>query len=94
MITTENLIRWVTGTGLVALAALAWAVYLPGGFWTAALAASLVGSTVATALVIRSRSVPSPARVNRTAGADRVPATVQRARPGGAALRPEGERKP
>ena len=42
--------------GLVALVALAWAVFAPGGFfWAAVLAAGLVGAGLATALLVRDR---------------------------------------
>jgi len=56
--------RWIHRIGLVSLAVLAWAVLAPGGaFWTAVLAASLVGAAVATSLLVRSRKVPSLAQV-------------------------------
>ena len=56
--------RWIHRIGLVSLVVLAWAVLAPGGaFWTAVLAAGLVGAAVATALLVRSRQVPSLAQV-------------------------------
>ena len=56
--------RWIHRVGLVSLVVLAWAVLAPGGaFWTAVLAAGLVGAAVATTLLVRSRRVPSLAQV-------------------------------
>jgi hypothetical protein len=61
-ITLDRFNRRTQGTGLLALAALAWAVFVPGGvFWAPVLAAGVVGSAVATAALVRSRSIPSPA---------------------------------
>jgi hypothetical protein len=68
VLTSDRFERWTRGLGLVALVALAWSVFGPGGvFWTAVLAAGLVGSAVATALLVRSRQVPSLAQVIATA---------------------------
>jgi hypothetical protein len=65
--------RWIHRIGLVSLVVLAWAVLAPGGaFWTAVLAAGLVGAAVATALLVRSRKVPSLAQV--IASAESAPA--------------------
>ena len=66
--TSDRFEHWTRGLGLVALVALAWSVFGPGGvFWTAVLAAGLVGSAVATALLVRSRQAPSLAQVIATA---------------------------
>ena len=55
---------WIRATGIVALVALAWAVFVPDGpFWTAVLAAGLIGAALATAGLVRSRRVPSLAQV-------------------------------
>jgi hypothetical protein len=64
VITSNRLSRWTHRIGLVSLVVLAWAVLAPGGaFWTAVLAAGLVGAAVATTLLVRSRRVPSLAQV-------------------------------
>ena len=64
VLTSDRLGRWTHRIGLVSLVVLAWAILAPGGaFWTAVLAASLVGAAVATALLVRSRQVPSLAQV-------------------------------
>ena len=66
--TSEGLGRWTRGLGLVALVVLAWSVFAPGAlFWGAILAAGVIGSAVATALLVRSRGVPSLAQVIATA---------------------------
>jgi hypothetical protein len=58
------------------MAALGWAVFVPdGAFWTAALAAGLVGSAIATAFVARSRRVPSLAQVIENAEREPIVAT-------------------
>jgi hypothetical protein len=81
----------------VALALLAWAVFVPDGlfFWTAVLAVGLTGSVVATGLLVRSRAVPSLAQVIASAEAEPVAATG-RGYTSGAAIRPSprGDRKP
>ena len=75
-VTTDDVGRWTRGIGMAAVVALAWAVFAPSGvFWTAVLAAGLVGSTVATALLVRSRQVPSLSQVITTAEADPAPVT-------------------
>jgi hypothetical protein len=62
--TSERLGRWAHRIGLASLVVLAWAVLAPGGaFWTAVVAAGVIGSAVATVLVVRSRKVPSLAQV-------------------------------
>jgi len=91
---SDRLGRWTQGAGLVALVALAWVVFVPGGlFWTAALAAGLVGSAVATAVLVRSRQVPSLAQVIASAEAEPV-GPARRGYTSGARLRSRGEGKP
>ena len=73
VLTLERFGRWTRGIGIVALVALAWAVFTPDGlFWTALLAAGLTGSAVATAFLVRSRRVPSLAQVITSAEASPV----------------------
>jgi hypothetical protein len=87
--------RWIRGTGIVAVVALAWAVFVPGGlFWTAVLAAGLIGTAVVTAVVVRRRSVPSLAQVIASAEAEPAVVPAHRGDTSGAGLRPRGERKP
>jgi hypothetical protein len=63
--------RWTRALGLAALVAIVWSIFVPGAlFWGAILAAGLVGSTVATALLVRSRRVPSLAQVIASAEAE------------------------
>ena len=53
--------------------ALAWAVVVPDGpLWTAVLAAGLMGAALATAALVRSRSIPSLAPVITNAEAEPV----------------------
>jgi hypothetical protein len=72
--TSDRFERWTRGLGLVALVALlvlAWSVVAPAGFfWTAVLAAGLIGSAAATVLLLRMRRVPSLAQVIATAEAE------------------------
>ncbi len=71
--TSDRFERWTRGLGLGALLVLAWSLVAPGGiFWTAVLAAGLIGSAVATALLVRSRRVPSLAQVIASAEAEPV----------------------
>ena len=93
MITSDIFDRWTRGAGLVALVVLAWAVVVPDGvFWTAILAAGLMGAALATALLLRS----SPAWHRSIATAEAEPGALPS--PGGyrgaARLRPIGEQKP
>lgn len=75
--TSDRFGRWTRGLGLLALVALAWSIFVPGGlFWAAVLASGLVGSAVATAFLVRSRQVPSLAQVIATA--EREPGAVPR----------------
>jgi hypothetical protein len=71
--TSDRFGRWTGGLGLVALAALTWPLFVPGGvFWAAVVAAGLIGSVVATAVLVRSRQVPSLAEVIASAEAEPV----------------------
>ena len=97
MMTSDTFGRWAQGAGLVALVALVWAVVVPDGiFWTAILAAGLMGAAVATTLVVRSRQVPTVAQMIASATAE--PALVLVRSPAGytnaAGLRPLGDGKP
>ena len=71
--TLDGFGRWTGGLGLVALVALAGSLFVAGGmFWTAVGAAGLIGAVVATAVLVRSREVPSLAEVIATAEAEPV----------------------
>ena len=94
VITLDCFSRWTQGTGLLALAALAWAVYVPGGVFWAALAAGVVGSALATAALVRSRPILSLAQVLASAAAEPALVPSRSENRGGARLRPRGERKP
>lgn len=63
--TTRTLDRvgyWTRSAGLLGLAALAWALFVPGGvFWAGLLAGCLIGSSVAVAMLMR-----GPARATLT----------------------------
>jgi sulfite exporter TauE/SafE len=78
--------RFVSIAGLVGFFVLVAAVLVPGGlFWTAILAAALIGSAVATAVLMRNRGIPTLARVVATAKVEYVPyrpATDRRAKRG------------
>jgi hypothetical protein len=96
-LTADRFGRWTRGIGLVALLALAGVLFVPDGlFWTAVVAAGLIGSAVATALLVRSRSIPSLAQVIASAEAGLVVVPARRRYAGGAGLRPSprGEREP
>ena len=97
MMTSDTFDHWIRGAGLVALVALVWAVVVPDGiFWTAILAAGLMGAAVATTLLVRSRQVPTLAQVIASATAETAPVLVPS--PAGytnaAGLRPLGDGKP
>jgi hypothetical protein len=93
--TADRLSRWTRGAALAALALLGWAVLVPGGlFWGGVLAAGLVGSALATVLLMRSRSVPSLAQVITTAEVESLSLAGPTRKTGGAALRSIGERTP
>jgi hypothetical protein len=94
-ITSDRLGRLMRGTGLVALVALAWAVFVPGGFfWSAILTAGLIGAAVATAVLVRSRSIPSLAQVIAIAEDEPVGMPARGAYARGAGSRPRGEQEP
>jgi hypothetical protein len=95
VITSDRIDRWIRRTGIVALAALAWAVFVPGGvLWTAALAAAVIGSAVVTAVLVRRRPIPSLARVIASERSEPVVVPGGGGYRGGAGLRPKGDRKP
>jgi hypothetical protein len=76
-LTSSRFVRWSRGAGIAALLVLAWAVLVPEGlFWSAAVAAGLVGTTLATVALVRSRSHPTLAQVIATA--ERDPVAVRR----------------
>jgi len=73
VLTSDRSGRWILGIGLFALAASAWSLFVPGGFfWAAVLGAGLIGSAVATAFLRRSRQVPSLAQVIARAEAEPI----------------------
>ena len=95
VMTSDIFDRWTRGAGIAALGALVWAVVVPEGiFWTSVLAAGLMGVAVATAVLVRSRQVPTLAQVIATAEAEPVVVPSLGGYTSGARLRPIGERKP
>jgi hypothetical protein len=67
-VTSGRVVRWARGVGLVAVAALVSSVLVPENvFWTGAVAAGLIGAAVATAILVRVRSIPTLAQVIATA---------------------------
>ena len=78
--------NWIRGIALVALVVLAWAVLAPGGpLWTALLALSVIGAAIATAMLMRSRRVPTLSQM--IAGVRAEPAAAPaRTHPGEAGL--------
>ncbi len=79
----------------MALAALVWAIVIPDGiFWAAFLAVSLFGAAIATALLVRSRQVPTLAQMITSSTAGPVLPPSRRGYTSGARLRLIGERKP
>jgi hypothetical protein len=95
VLTSDRFGRWTRGIGLVALVALVWVLFVPGGvFWTAVLASSVIGAAVATAVLVRSRQVPTLAQAIATARAEPVAALAGSRFTSGAGLRPRGERAP
>jgi hypothetical protein len=90
--TSDIFDRWTRGAGLVALVALVWAVVVPDGvFWSVVLAAGLIGAAVATAVLVRSRNVPTLAQVIASAEAEPVVGPASAGYAGGAGLRSRGE---
>ena len=98
VLASDRVDRWIRGTAMLALVVLAWAVFLPDGafFWTAVLAAGLVGSAIATAFLVRSRAVPSLAQVIARAEAELVAVPAGGGHTGEAGNRPRtrGEQEP
>jgi hypothetical protein len=89
-LTLDRVGHWTRGAGLLGLAALAWAVFVPGGvFWTGVLAGCLIGSSVAAALLVHSPARATLTQLIGRAGPEPGPA-LSGAR-GGARLRPGGE---
>ena len=93
VLTLDRVGHWTRGAGVLALAALAWAVFVPGGvFWTGVLAGCLIGSAVATALLVHGPTIPT---LTQLIGGARVePVAGLSVSTGGATLRPGGERTP
>ena len=96
VMTSDLFGRWAQGAGLVALLTLMWAIVVSNGiFWTAIVAAGLMGAAIATSLVVRSRQVPTLAQVIASSTAE--PALVLVPSPAGypreAGLRPVGDGK-
>ena len=90
VLTVDRVWHWTRGADILALAALAWAVFVPGGvFWTGVLAGCLIGSSVAAALLVHSPARATLTQLIGRAGPEPVPA-LSGAR-GGARLRPGGE---
>jgi len=95
VLTSHRIARWTRGAGIVALAALAWAVFVPGGvFWTAVLAAGVIGSAVLTAVLAPRRPIPSLAQVIASENSERVVAPARSGYSGGAELHSRGDQEP
>lgn len=78
---SDRALRSVQGVGFVAFAILVWGILVDNGlFWSAVAATSVIGTAIATGLVIRDRSLPTLADV--IASAEREPAAAARARGG------------
>ena len=93
VLTLDGVEHWTRGAGLLALAALAWTVFVPGGvFWAGVLAGCLIGSAVATALLVHCPTIPTLTQLIGGAGAG--PVAGLSVSTGGATLRPGGERTP
>ena len=86
--------RWTRGTGIVALVALAWVIVTNGLFWSAVVAAGLLGSTVAISALLRPRRIPSVARLITIGDAEplAVPAGCGSTSRAGIRQSPRGER--
>jgi hypothetical protein len=93
VLTLDRVGHWTRWAEVLALAALAWALFVPGGvFWTGVLAGCLIGSAVATAVLVHSRSFPTLTQLMGGAGAE--PVVGRSGARGGASLHPRGERTP
>ena len=93
VLTLDRVGHWTRGADILALAALAWALFVPGGvFWTGLLAGCLIGSAVATALLVHSPTIPTLTQLIGGAGAE--PVVALSGSRSGATLRPGGERTP
>jgi hypothetical protein len=92
-LTLDRAAHWTRGAGLLGLAALAWALFVPGGvFWTGVLAGGLIGSAIATALLVHNPTIPTLTQLMGGAGAR--PVVGLSGSRGGVTLRPRGERTP
>jgi hypothetical protein len=89
--------------GIVVIVALVWVVLTDGLFWSAIVAAGLIGSTAATSALLRRRRIPSPARlITIGEGGITIGEAEPRAVPAGCGYTsgaaipqsPRGERKP
>lgn len=68
-LTLDRADQWTRRTGLVAVAALAWTVFVPpGAFWSGVLAGALLGSALTTAALVQRRRTPSLTRLIANAG--------------------------
>jgi hypothetical protein len=94
-LTLDRVAHWTRGAGLVALAALGWALFVPRGvFGTAVLAGGLICAAIATAVLVRSRPIPTLAALIRETAAKPALVPSRSGNKGGARLRPRGERRP
>ena len=90
VLTMDRVWHWTRGADILALAALAWAVFVPAGaFWTGVLAGGLIGSAIATAALVHTQTIPTLTQLIGGAGAEPVVGlSGSRSR---ATLRPGGE---
>jgi hypothetical protein len=73
VITSDHLLHWASGAGLLAVGALGWALLVPGAaFWSAGVAAGIVGTVLVTAALLRSRANPTLAQVIEIAEHDEI----------------------
>ena len=85
---TKMLANWTRGIALVAFVVLAWTVLAPGGLlWVALLAMGVIGAAIATAMLMRSRRIPTLSQMIASVRAEPAAAPA-RAHPGDAGLRP------
>jgi hypothetical protein len=95
--TSDNFDQRARGAGIVALVVVFWAVVVPDGlFWTIVLAAGLSGAAVATAVLVRQRSVATLAQVIAAAEAEPVVVPAHAGYRSAVQIRPRprGEAKP